>query len=166
MEFRELVTTKTKEKFGSDVVDITNFRDDLSIEIKPEKLLSFCKFLKEDSELDFAMCVDVTAIDWAKRKNRFTTVYHIYSLTNNFNLRIKSTIEDAKNPEIDSVTSVWKSADWYERETWDMYGIKFKNHPDLRRMYMPETFEYHPLRKDFPVMGIPGSLPLPKKEED
>lgn len=166
MEFRELVTTKTKEKFGSDVVDITNFRDDLSIEIKPEKLLSFCKFLKEDTELDFAMCVDVTAIDWAKRKNRFTTVYHIYSLTNNFNLRIKSTIEDAKNPEIDSVTSVWKSADWYERETWDMYGIKFKNHPDLRRMYMPETFEYHPLRKDFPVMGIPGSLPLPKKEED
>ncbi len=166
MEFRELVTTKTKEKFGSDVVDITNFRDDLSIEIKPERLLSFCKFLKEDSELDFAMCVDVTAIDWAKRKNRFTTVYHIYSLTNNFNLRIKSTIEDAKNPEIDSVTSVWKSADWYERETWDMYGIKFKNHPDLRRMYMPETFEYYPLRKDFPVMGIPGSLPLPKKEED
>lgn len=166
MEFRELVTTKTKEKFGSDVVDITNFRDDLSIEIKPEKLLSFCKFLKEDTELDFAMCVDVTAIDWAKRKNRFTTVYHLYSLTNNFNLRIKSTIEDSKNPEIDSVTSVWKSADWYERETWDMYGIKFRNHPDLRRMYMPEAFEYHPLRKDFPVMGIPGSLPLPKKEED
>ncbi|HET54339.1 MAG TPA: NADH-quinone oxidoreductase subunit C, partial [Ignavibacteria bacterium] len=165
MDFRELVITKTKEKFGSDVVDITNFRDDLSIEIKPEQLLSFCKFLKEDPELDFAMCIDVTAIDWAKRKNRFTTVYHIYSLTKNFNLRIKSTIEDAKNPEIDSVTSVWKSADWYERETWDMYGIKFKNHPDLRRMYMPETFEYHPLRKDFPVMGIPGSLPLPKKEE-
>lgn len=166
MDFRELVITKTKEKFGSDVVDITNFRDDLSIEIKPEKLLSFCSFLKEDPELDFAMCVDVTAIDWAKRKNRFTTVYHIYSLTKNFNLRIKSTIEDAKNPEIDSVTSVWKSADWYERETWDMYGIKFINHPDLRRMYMPETFEYFPLRKDFPVMGIPGSLPLPKKEED
>lgn len=166
MDFRELVITKTKEKFGSDVVDITNFRDDLSIEIKPEQLLSFCSFLKEDPELDFAMCVDVTAIDWAKRKNRFTTVYHIYSLTKNFNLRIKSTIEDAKNPEIDSVTSVWKSADWYERETWDMYGIKFINHPDLRRMYMPETFEYFPLRKDFPVMGIPGSLPLPKKEED
>jgi len=166
MEFKELVKEKAQEKFASSIVEITDFRGDLSIEIKPDHLLEFCKFVKEDPELDFAMCVDVTAIDWAKRKNRFTTVYHIYSLTKNFNLRIKSTIEDAKNPEIDSVTSVWRSADWYERETWDMYGIKFKNHPDLRRMYMPETFEYFPLRKDFPVMGIPGSLPLPKKEED
>lgn len=166
MEIKELITAKVKEKFGSDVVEVTDFRGDLSIEIKPEKILELSKFVKEDTELDFAQCVDVTAVDWAKRKNRFTTVYHLYSLSKNFNLRLKATIEDAKNPQIDSVTSVWRSANWYERETWDMYGIKFNNHPDLRRMYMPETFEYYPLRKDFPVMGIPGSLPLPQKEED
>jgi len=166
MEFKELIITKIKEKFGSDIVEITDFRNDLSIEVKPEQIVGVSKFVKEDSELDFAQCVDVTAVDWAKRKNRFTTVYHIYSLSKNFNLRLKATIEDAKNPQINSVTSIWPSANWYERETWDMYGIKFINHPDLRRMYMPETFEYHPLRKDFPVMGIPGSLPLPNKEED
>ena len=166
MEFKELVVSKVKEKFGSAVVEITDFRDDLSVEVKPEQILELAKLVKEDPELDFAQCVDVTAIDWAKRKNRFTTVYHLYSLSKNFNLRLKATIEDAKNPKIDSVASVWPSADWYERETWDMYGIIFNNHPDLRRIYMPETFEYHPLRKDFPVMGIPGSLPLPKNEED
>ncbi len=166
MEFKELVVSKIKEKFGSAVVEVTDFRDDLSIEVNPESILEVAKFVKEDPELDFAQCVDVTAIDWAKRKNRYTTVYHVYSLTKNFNLRLKATIEDAKNPQIESVVSVWPSANWYERETWDMYGIKFNNHPDLRRMYMPETFEYHPLRKDFPVMGIPGSLPLPTKEED
>jgi NADH-quinone oxidoreductase subunit C len=152
MDFKELVISKVKEKFNDSVVEVTDFRGDLSIEIRPEKIVELSKFLKEEPELDFAQCVDVTAIDWAKRKNRFT--------------RLKATIEDAKVPQIESVSSVWPSANWYERETWDMYGIKFINHPDLRRMYMPETFEYHPLRKEFPVMGIPGSLPLPQKEED
>ncbi len=166
MDLKELVSGKFKERFASDVVEVTDFRGDVSVEVKPEKLLEICKFVKEDSDLDFQQCVDVTAIDWAKRKNRFTTVYHLLSYNKNHRLRIKATIEDAKNPEIDSVVSVWPGANWYERETWDMYGIKFKNHPDLRRMYMPEAFEYHPLRKDFPVMGIPGSLPLPEKEED
>jgi NADH-quinone oxidoreductase subunit C len=70
---------------------------------------------------------------------------------------------DESDCTIDTVSSVWQAANWHERETYDMYGIKFNNHPDLRRMYMPEEFEYHPLRKDFPLMGIPGSLPLPKK---
>jgi NADH-quinone oxidoreductase subunit C len=77
-------------------------------------------------------------------------------------LRLQVHLDD-NTEEIESVTSVWKSADWYERETFDMYGITFLNHPDLRRMYMPEEFEYHPLRKEFPLLGIPGSLPLPKK---
>ena len=108
------------------------------------------------------MCEDITAIDWAKRKNRFTVVYHIFSLKNKFRLCLKADV-DEEDCKIDSVTSVWKTANWHERETYDMYGIAFNNHPDLRRMYMPEDFEYHPLRKDFPLMGIPGSLSLPKK---
>ena len=104
-----------------------------------------------------------TAIDWSTRKNRFTLVYHIFSFQNNFELCLKCNI--AKE-EIDSVTSIWRGANWYERETYDMYGIKFRNHPDLRRMYMPEEFEYYPLRKEFPLMGIPGSIPLPNKKTD
>ena len=89
-------------------------------------------------------------------------VYFIFSMKNKFRLKIKADLPDGIE-KIDTISTVWKSANWAEREVYDMYGIEFNNHPDLRRMYMPESFEYHPLRKEFPVMGIPGSLPLPKK---
>ncbi|MGK9367980.1 NADH-quinone oxidoreductase subunit C [Melioribacter sp. Ez-97] len=158
------ITEKIKAKFGESVFEIAEFRGDVSISVDPNKIVEIAGFLKNDEELQFVMCKDVTAIDWATRKNRFTVVYHIYSFKNNFNLRIKANISE-EPPAIDSVTSVWRSANWYERETYDMYGISFRNHPDLRRMYMPEGFEYHPLRKEFPVLGIPGSLPLPEKPE-
>lgn len=161
MDVKELITNKVKEKFGDAVVEVSDFRDDLSITISKDKIVELAKFLKEEDDFQFVMCKDVTAIDWATRKNRFTTVYHVYSFKINYTLRIKANIAN-NPPEIESVTPVWRSAEWYERETFDMYGIKFTNHPDLRRMYMPEGFEYNPLRKDFPVLGIPGSLPLPK----
>ncbi|MEG8990251.1 NADH-quinone oxidoreductase subunit C [Ignavibacteria bacterium 4148-Me] len=162
MEFKELIIQKVKEQFDNSIEEIKEFRGDLSITIKKEKIVELAKLLKENNDLHFETCIDVTAIDWATRKNRFTVVYHVYSYKNNFTLRIKANIDD-NPPQIESVTSVWKSANWYERETYDMYGIIFINHPDLRRIYMPEGFEYHPLRKDFPVLGIPGSLPLPDK---
>jgi NADH-quinone oxidoreductase subunit C len=164
MNPKELIVEKVKEKFGPFLEEIADFRDDLCFTIKSDQIVHFGMFLKEDPELQFVMCKDVTAIDWSTRKKRFTTVYHIYSFKLNYTLRLKANIE-IDPPSIDSVCSVWRSAEWYERETWDMYGIKFINHPDLRRMYMPEGFEYHPLRKDFPVIGIPGSLPLPHKAE-
>ena len=164
MEVKELILDKVKSQFGDAVVEVTDFRNDLSITIKKEKLVELGNFLKEDSGLQFIMCKDVTAIDWATRKNRFTTVYNVYSFLLNFNLRLKASIE-TEPAKIDSVVSVWPSAEWYERETFDMYGIIFENHPDLRRMYMPEGFQYYPLRKEFPVIGIPGSLPLPQKPE-
>ncbi|MCX6174326.1 MAG: NADH-quinone oxidoreductase subunit C [Ignavibacteriales bacterium] len=164
MNTKELIVEKVKEKFGESVEEVSDFRDDLCITIKKDQIVNLGKFLKEDPDLQFIMCKDVTAIDWATRKKRFTTVYHIYSFKLNYSLRLKSNIDDDP-PTIETVSSVWQSANWYERETWDMYGIKFINHPDFRRMYMPEGFEYHPLRKDFPVLGIPGSLPLPFKAE-
>ena len=164
MDVKELIVNKVKEKFGDAVVEVSDFRDDLSITIRKDQIVELAKFLKEEDDLQFVMCKDVTAIDWATSKNRFTTVYHVYSFKVNYTLRIKANI-DNDPPEIESVASVWRSAEWYERETFDMYGIKFTNHPDLRRMYMPEGFEYNPLRKDFPVLGVPGSLPLPKLPE-
>lgn len=162
MEFKELVVEKLKKNFGESIKEVSDFRNDLSVTIDSNKIVDVAKFLKEDSELEFVMCKDVTAIDWATRKNRFTVVYHVYSYKNNFTLRLKSNITEDP-PRIDTVSSIWPSANWYERETFDMYGITFNNHPDLRRMYMPEGFQYHPLRKEFPVLGIPGSLPLPEK---
>ncbi len=162
MDIKELVASKLKERFPQINFEISEFRGELTLAFDKKNVVEVCKFLKEDSDLEFRLCEDVTAIDWARRKNRFTVVYHIFTLKHNFRLRLKADVDESEC-SIDTVTSVWKSANWAEREAYDMYGIKFNSHPDLRRMYMPEEFEYHPLRKDFPLMGIPGSLPLPKK---
>ena len=164
MNLKELITDKVKAKFGDALEEVTDFRDDICLILKSDRIVAAGQFLKDDPDLQFVMCKDITAIDWSTRNKRFTAVYHIYSYKLNCTLRLKANIE-SNPPSIDSVTTVWRSAEWYERETFDMYGIKFINHPDLRRIYMPEGFEYHPLRKDFPVLGIPGSLPLPHKAE-
>jgi NADH-quinone oxidoreductase subunit C len=162
MDIKELVPQKLNEQFNEIDFELSEYLDELTIKLPKEHIVNVCEFLKKDSDLEFLLCLDITAIDWAKRKNRFTVVYHIYSFKNNFRLRLKADVDES-DCTIDTVSSVWKGADWQERETYDMYGIKFNDHPDLRRMYMPEDFEYHPLRKDFPLMGIPGSIPLPKK---
>jgi len=162
MDIKELVPQKLKEQFNEIDFKVTEYLDELTIKLPKEHIVKVCEFLKKDSDLEFSLCLDITAIDWAKRKNRFTVVYHIYSFKNNFRLRLKADVDES-DCAIDTVSSVWKGANWQERETYDMYGIKFNDHPDLRRMYMPEDFEHHPLRKDFPLMGIPGSIPLPKK---
>ncbi len=162
MDIKELVSQKLKKQFSEIDFELSEYLDELTIKLPKEHIVKVCEFLKKDSDLEFLLCLDITAIDWAKRKNRFTVVYHIYSFKNNFRLRLKADVDES-DCTIDTVSSVWKGADWQERETYDMYGIKFNDHPDLRRMYMPEDFEYHPLRKDFPLMGIPESIPLPKK---
>lgn len=160
MEFKDLIIEKVKSRFSDSLQAIEEFRGDLAFTFNSKRIVELAQLLHNDPELQFEICEDVTAIDWASRKNRFTIVYHVYSLKNNFRLRIKANLD---SEEIDTISNVWPSANWYERETFDMYGIKFKNHPDLRRIYMPEEFEYYPLRKEFPVMGIPSSIPLPKK---
>jgi NADH-quinone oxidoreductase subunit C len=162
MILKELIPQKLKENFPAVEFEITDYKDELTLKFDKKFVVEVCSFLKSDNELDFRTSTDITAIDWATRKNRFTVVYNIFSMKNNFRLRLKADVDES-DCSIDTVSSVWKSANWQERETYDMYGIKFNNHSDLRRMYMPEEFEYHPLRKDFPLMGIPGSLPLPKK---
>ncbi|MFH0735770.1 MAG: NADH-quinone oxidoreductase subunit C [bacterium] len=163
MELKDIIIDSIllNDKLKNSIITFDEFRDDLSLTVKKEELLDFSNFLFNCNELQFIICRDVTAVDWAKSKERFTVVYNLYSFLLNKYLRLK-VILDGLYPEVESVCSVWKSADWYERETYDMYGLKFLNHPDLRRMYMPEEFEYYPLRKEFPVMGIPGSLPLPE----
>jgi NADH-quinone oxidoreductase subunit C len=159
---KEILLDLLNRRFAGQKFEVSEFREELTITVNPSLIVDICRFLKEDPELQFVQCVDVTAVDNAERKNRFTTVYNLYSFHNNFRLRVKANVPD-EDYTIDSVAHVWKSANWYEREAYDMYGIIFRNHPDLRRMYMPEEFEHHPLRKDFPLLGIPGSLPLPQK---
>ncbi len=162
MDLKEKIIARLKKENENLILETSEFRGDFTIIVPTEKITDVAKILKEDEELAFDLIEDVTAIDWAKRENRFTVVYHIYSLKNNFRIRIKVNLD---GEEVPSVASVWTGANWYERETYDMYGIIFTGHPDLRRMYMPEEFEYHPLRKEFPLRGIPGSLPLPEKNK-
>jgi NADH-quinone oxidoreductase subunit C len=162
MDLNSVIPQKLKQKFPSVNFEVSDYRGELTIKFDKKYIVEVCTFIKTDPELLFTFCSDITAVDWATRKNRFTVVYNIYSMQSDFRLRLKTDVDES-DCVIDSVSSVWQAANWQERETYDMYGIKFNNHPDLRRMYMPEEFEHHPLRKDFPLMGIPGSLPLPKK---
>jgi NADH-quinone oxidoreductase subunit C len=162
MEFKELLLQKIKDCLPGFEFTPAEYLGELTLSFNKKNIVKVCQLLKADPELSFNLCEDITAIDCARRTDRYTVVYHIFSMNNKFRLRLKCNVDEG-DCSIDSVSSVWKTADWEERETYDMYGIHFNNHPDLRRMYMPEDFEYYPLRKDFPLMGIPGSFPLPKK---
>ena len=130
--------------------------------INKDEILTACNLLKNDAALKFDSCLDAISVDRFEKKDRYEMIYNLLSIDNNERLFIKIRL-DSKNPEMESLVQIWKSADWYEREAYDMMGINFLNHPDLRRMYMPDEFEYYPLRKDFPLMGIPDSIPLPNK---
>lgn len=151
-----------KDKLKDFQVEFYDVNGTPGIITSPDKVLEIAGLLKNDDELSFEMCRDAIGVDKFQKKNRFEIMYSLYSLKFKDRLFLKVLL-DSKNPETPSLTSVWMSTNWYEREAYDMVGIIFKNHPDLRRIYMPEEFEYHPLRKDFPLMGIPDSLYLPKK---
>ncbi len=125
-------------------------RGELTLEVAPERIVEVCRFLKQERQ--FVRLSDVTAVDWYPQEPRFEVVYHLHSLERNERLRLKCRLPD-RAPEVDSVTAVWRSANWYEREVYDLFGIRFRNHPDLRRILMPEDWEGHPLRKDYPVHG-------------
>jgi len=146
-----MILEKIKEKFLDDVYETQEFRGDLVAVVNKDIIREVMKFLKTDPKLDFNILMDLSAVDylWQERVPRFDVVYHVYSLARNYRLRVKASV-DEKNPVIDSIVSLWPIADWFEREVWDMFGIKFKNHPHLKRIMMYEEFVGHPLRKDYP----------------
>lgn len=158
----ELLLNALKEFSPESVQGSEEYRGDLTVLVRREDLVRVCEFLKNDPRLAFSMAVDVCGVDRYVPSGRFEVVYILYSLQNKTYLRLKVRLEE-DDPVVQTVSGVWPGANWYERETFDMFGIRFEGHPDLRRMYMPEEFEYYPLRKDFPLMGIPDSLPLPRR---
>jgi len=123
---------------------------ELTVAIAPERLVETCRFLKHD--LKFERLSTVTAVDRYPSEPRFEVVYHLHSIARNERVRLKCSLV-GQDPEIDSATAVWRSANWHEREAFDLFGIRFRNHPDLRRILMPEDWEGFPLRKDYPVSG-------------
>jgi len=118
--------------------------------IRAEHLLRVIDFLKKDSRLQFDVLVDITALDFPERNPRFDVVYHLLSLPFSRRVRLKVPV-GGEEPVVDSITPWWGSANWLEREVWDMFGIQFKGHPDLKRILMYQEFEGHPLRKDYPI---------------
>jgi NADH-quinone oxidoreductase subunit C len=151
-------------------VAVVEYRGDTTFMIDKGDSIEALRELKENPRTEFDLLIDITAVDYYRRKNRYEVVYILYSLENNARIRLKVPLDEYDEPHAPTLTDVYECANWFERETFDMYGIIFDGHPDLRRFYMPEDFvdpvtaeALYPLRKDFPVMGIAGSLPLPEK---
>ena len=137
-----------RAKFPGDTLEAHSFRGDETVVVRREALAAAAAFLRD--ELGFDMLMDLTAADYLPREPRFELVCHLYSTGHNYRLRLKCPVS-AADPAVDSLTGVWSGANWFEREVWDMFGIKFNGHPDLRRVLMYDGFEGHPLRKDYPL---------------
>jgi NADH dehydrogenase I D subunit len=145
----QAVLDSLRGRFGDDVLETETYRGDASARVQPARIVEIARFLRDERRLRFDMPLDVTAVDYLGQAKRFEVVYHLYSTKHSHRLRLAARLpEDA--PTIATVTPVWEGANWLERETYDMYGIQFDAHPDLRRIYLYDGFEGHPLRKDYP----------------
>ena len=151
------LANQLKAKFGNIISEPTEFRGEVSLKIADaSKIVEVCSFAKK--ELGFGYLVDISSLDNYGEDPRWTMVYELRNLTNNAELRLKTDVSEEKS-ELPSVISVWATANWHEREVYDMMGIRFSSHPDLRRILMWEGYPYFPLRKDFPLAGKPTNVP-------
>jgi NADH-quinone oxidoreductase subunit C len=156
-----------REKFGSAVVETHSQCGDDTAVVAPQRWKEICQFLRTDPACDMNMIVDLAGVDYPDREPRFEVVLHLYSIAKRHRLRLKARVGDSEgdNAEIESITDVWPGANWFERETYDLVGITFKNHPDLRRILMYPEFEGHPLRKDYPANKTQPLVPYRTEAE-
>jgi NADH dehydrogenase I D subunit len=156
---------KLREQFPDSILDVGRFRGETSVIVRAADIVPLCQFLRDDPDLAYDLCLFVSAIDQLHlgHAGRFVAVYQLYSLKYNRRLRLKTPLS-GDPPSVDSVTPVWPAADWHERETYDLFGIRFKNHPELRRILLPHDWAGHPLRKDYPVGGEPVQFTVNPEE--
>jgi NADH-quinone oxidoreductase subunit C len=145
-----LTLRKLREKFGAAVLETHSRQGDDTAIVPRERIVEISRFLKEDPELTYDMLVDITAVDYLPRQPRFEVVYHYLSLPNLYRVRLKVLVSE-EDAEVPTLTELWGAANWLEREVWDMFGVRFKGHPSLRRILMWQEFQGHPLRKDYPI---------------
>jgi NADH-quinone oxidoreductase subunit C len=139
--------------WNSSAVEGAKFdRDEMTIYLERSSIREACVLLRDDSDCPFNFLADLTCVDWFPSEPRFEVVYHLLSIPNRERVRLKVWLEGS-SPAIDSVTPVWPAANYFEREVFDLFGVRFAGHPYLRRLLMPEDWEGHPLRKDYPVEG-------------
>ncbi|UCF31060.1 MAG: NADH-quinone oxidoreductase subunit C [bacterium] len=141
-----------RDRFGNDVLEVGTFRGEVWVVVAPERCREVLLFLRDEPSLSFNFLSDLTAVHWPRRADApLEVVYQLYSIAGRMRFRVKTRIPD--DSEVDSAVPVWASAEWLEREVYDMFGIRFAGHPDLRRILNPEGFVGYPLRKEFPVGG-------------
>jgi NADH-quinone oxidoreductase subunit C len=150
------VAEKLKTHFGEVIGAPVEFRGEVTMTVAREKIVEVCRFLKTDCA--FEMLTDLSGVDNYGDDPRYEVDYLLYSLTQRIYLRLKVEVSE-DSLIVDSVTGIWRTADWHEREAFDMFGIRFRGHPNLKRILMWEGYPYFPLRKDFPLAGLPADLP-------
>jgi len=163
MENKEVIEA-LKRKFSASILDVSVQFGDEIVSIDKAVLLDLAGFLKA-KPYDFSMLLDLTCVDYPKRDVRFEMVYHFFSLSQNLRLRVKAGVKES-DLTIDTLSGLWKNANWLEREVFDMFGISFNNHPDMRRLFMYDGFEGHPLRKDYPLRKQQPCVPLRNTDAD
>ncbi len=154
MAENNITENKLKDKFPESILDVKTFRNELTVWIEKDSIVKVAKFLRDDNELAFDFLSDLCGVDKTgfDNSNTYEVVYHLYSIKRNHRVRLKVQMP-ASDLKISTVTNVWKTANWHEREAYDMYGIVFEGHPNLERILTQDGFEGHPLRKDYPLKG-------------
>ena len=156
------IIDRIKSKFSDALIEAKMDRGDAVAIVKRDAWFDVVKYLKEDSECRMDHFIDLTCVDWPDDPDRFEVVLHLRSQALNYRIRIK-TRAAAVDPVLPSLTPIYKGANWFEREAYDMYGVKFQGHPDMRRILLWEAFEGHPLRKDYPKER--RQCPIPFRED-
>ena len=147
------IAERLKERFPDEVLDIKEFRGQVSVTVGKGNIVEISRFLHDEPDLSFDYLVDLCGVDYLGKKDvRFEVVYHLFSIKQRHALRLKAEVPE-NDVRIDSVMPVWIGVNWHERECYDMYGIVFDGHPDLRRVLLPEDWTGYPLRKDYPLQG-------------
>lgn len=160
MQEHNSIAHQILSKFPDFVLSVQSYKDEWTVFVKKDHLADVAFSVKND--FGFTMCVDVLGADRFTDQDRFEVIYHLRNYDTADFIRLVVRVDET-DLSVPTATHIWSTANWHEREVFDMYGIQFINHPDLRRMYMPQDFEYYPLRKEYPLIGIPGSLTLPEK---
>ena len=151
------LANQLRAKFGDLLSAPTEFRAEVTLKLADaERIAEVCEFAKQSLHFDYLL--DISSVDNYGEDPRWTLVYELYGMTHRCHLRLKTDVSEEKS-ELPSVASVWRTADWHEREIYDMMGIRFRGHPDLRRILMWDGYPYFPLRKDFPLAGKPSAMP-------
>ncbi len=165
----QAVLDAIQTKFPNAILESHAQVGDETAVLDPAQVLDVARFLKADPDMNFDMPIDATCVDYLTYPGhsgaRFTVVYHLYSTKKKHRIRLRVPVEE-DDPRVDSLRPVWRGVEWFEREVWDMYGVKFNGHPDLRRILMYDEFVGHPLRKDFPLRGYQPLVPIARLDRD